>query len=123
MVDVRNVAEAHLKALTSKPFERYAMVEGTYKFSELGEILNGEFKKFGYKVTHKDMCKLTAWSVKWFNKDMRSFYADWDVRCHVKNAKAKAELDITFISARDSVVEMGHSLIDHGFVEDKRKKD
>ena len=96
MVDVRNVADAHLKALKAKSFERYAVVEGTYKFSQLGEILQGEFEKYGYKVTHKDMCKLTAWTVKWFNKDMRSFYADWDVKCHVKNNKAKAELD-TFI--------------------------
>lgn len=122
MVDVRNVAEAHLKALTAKPFERYAMVENTYKFSDLGKILNEEFKPLGYKVTHKDMCKLTAWSVKWFNKDMRSFYADWDIKCHVKNDKAKSELGIDFISIKDSLIEMGYSLIDHGFVPDKRTK-
>jgi len=121
IVDVRNVAEAHLKALKSMPFERYAMVEGTYKVSECGKLLYDEFSQYGYKCTRKDMCKATAWVAKIFIKDLRAFYSVWDVRCHVRNDKAKRELGIDFISAKESLKDMGYSLIDHGFVPDKRK--
>lgn len=53
---------------------------------------------------------------------MRSFYVDWKVKCHVKNDKAKEELGIDFISAKESIIDMCYSMIEHGLVEDKRKK-
>ena len=122
LVDVRDVAEAHLKALEAKTFERYALNTQTLKMSEMGKAINAEFRQYGYKVGHKDMCKSTAWMAKFFVKDMRSFYADWNVKCHVKNDKAVKELGIDFKDPKESLIEMCHSMIDHGLVRDRRKK-
>lgn len=122
IVDVRNVADAHIKALKAKPFERYAIVEDTYLFSECGMMMYDEFKQYGYNCTRKNMCKSTAWLAKIFVKDLRTYYACWNLRCHVKNDKAKRELGIDFISANESLTDMGYSLIKHGFVPDKTKK-
>lgn len=68
------------------------------------------------------MCKSLAWVFKCMSKDMKYFYAAWRVRCHVKNDKAKKELGMKFITAKQSVIDMCYSLIDHGLVADKRKK-
>lgn len=55
IVDVRNVADAHIKALTAKPNERYALNEGTYMFPELGKLIHEEFSQYGYKVSRKEL--------------------------------------------------------------------
>ena len=68
------------------------------------------------------MCKSTVWMGKWFNDDAKSFYADWDVKCHVVNDKAKKELEMEFRNTEESIVEMCYSMIDHGLVPDKTKK-
>jgi nucleoside-diphosphate-sugar epimerase len=122
IVDVRNVAEAHLKAIDAKSNERYALAADTWKFSRIGRTISEEFKQYGYKVAQKDMCKCMAWMVKFFMKDMKEIYDAWNVRCHVKNDKAKKELGIDFIDPKQSLIEMCYSLIDFGIVEDKRKK-
>ena len=49
-VDVRDVADAHIKALKSESGLRYALTEGTYKMSDLGKALDKEFAEYGYKV-------------------------------------------------------------------------
>ena len=122
IVDVRDVAEAHIKALTAKPNERYALNESTLLFPEMGRIIHEEFAQYGYKVSQKELCKSVAWLLKFSNKDMKATYASWGVNCHVKNNKARKELGIDFISAKQSIIDMCYSMIDHGLVDDKRKK-
>jgi nucleoside-diphosphate-sugar epimerase len=123
LVDVRDVADAHILALAAKPFERYALNERTILFPKIGEIINEEFKSKGYKkVSHKSMCKSTAWMAKFFSKDVKSFYADWNIKCHVKNDKAKETLGLKFRNTEDSIIEMCYSMIEHGLVPNKLKK-
>jgi nucleoside-diphosphate-sugar epimerase len=121
-VDVRDVADAHLKALEAKPFERYALNSETLKFSDVGNMIYDKFKPMGYCVTHKDMYKTTAWIAGCFSGAVGSIYADWGVKCHVKNDKARKELGIEFIPIKDSVIEMCYSMMDHKLVADKRPK-
>lgn len=121
MVDVRDVADAHLKALKAKPFQRYAMNENTYLFAECGQMFYEEFGQYGYNCTRKSMSKCMAWFAKCFVKELRSFYPLWDIRCHVKHDRAEKELGIKFMPIRQSLIDMGYSLIKHGYVEDKTK--
>lgn len=60
-----------------------------------------------------------AWLVSCCIAQMKELYAIWDVKCVVKNDKAKKELGIKFTPAKESLAEMGYSFIQHGFVEDK----
>jgi hypothetical protein len=48
-------------------------------------------------------------------------YSGWNTRVHVKNDRAKKLLGMKFIPFKDSVVDMGYSLIKHGFVDDRTK--
>lgn len=122
-IDVRDCADAHMKALEAKPFERYALTRGTYKLSEIGTIINDNFKDLGYSVVYKDMWKATAWIASFIDKDIDSVYNDWNVRCNILNDKAVKELGMEFTPIKDSVVEMCYSMMDHGLVVDKRPKE
>jgi nucleoside-diphosphate-sugar epimerase len=50
IIDVRDVADAHIRALESEPYKRYALSTETVKFLAVGQILNDEFSKLGYRV-------------------------------------------------------------------------
>lgn len=122
-IDVRDCADAHIRALEAKPFERYALTRGTYKFSEIGTIIRDNFEKMGYSVVYQDMYKLTAWAASFFDKDVDSIYNDWNVKCNILNDKATKELRLEYTELKDSVIEMCYSMMDHGLVEDKRPKE
>jgi dihydroflavonol-4-reductase len=122
VVDVRDCADAHLKALEAKPFERYALVSETLKLSEQGEIIRKEFEPMGYKVTHKDMYTFTAWLVSYFSTDVNGMYERWNIKFSINNDKATKELGIKFRPVNESIIDTCYSLINHGLVEDKRPK-
>lgn len=124
-VDVRTVAEAHLLALTnSPPNERYILAEDTYKFSKLGITLNKEFRQYGYKPVTKDMGYCTAKMAACCNVgQMKIVVLQWDKNIRVDNTKSKETLGVKYINMDETIVEMGYSLIEKGYVPDKRKKD
>jgi nucleoside-diphosphate-sugar epimerase len=79
-VDVKDVAHAHIIALTkAKSGERYAITAGTYFMPDLGQLMSDEFTQYGYKVTTGTMCKFTAWMASFVNTDAAGFYNDWFV--------------------------------------------
>jgi hypothetical protein len=40
----------------------------------------------------------------------------WGIRCHIINKKAKEVLGVEFTPVAKGLVDMGHSLIDHGYI-------
>jgi nucleoside-diphosphate-sugar epimerase len=123
IVDVRDVADAHFSALEKgKHLERYALNADTHNFSDLGDAVYKEFHDKGYKPRHNSMSKCLCYIGSMINKDAKMFYAQWDVRCHVKNDKSRKELGQKYIGLEDSMVDMCYSLIKLGIVEDKTAK-
>lgn len=56
VVDVRDVAEAHLRAITmSPPTGRYIMASDNICFADLGQAAHDHFKQYGYKPNKKKM--------------------------------------------------------------------
>lgn len=49
------MAQAHLLAATAPTGERYAILESTDKMQAIGKTLAPEFKKYGYKVSDKEL--------------------------------------------------------------------
>jgi nucleoside-diphosphate-sugar epimerase len=122
IVDVRDVADAHFLALAKgKHLERYALNCETRNLTDLGEIIYNEFKPKGYKPRRSKMGKCLCWMASLVNRDAKMYYAQWKVRCHVKNDKSIKELGVKYISVEDSTIEMCYSLIKLGLVEDKTK--
>jgi len=80
VVDVREVAEAHLKALTNENAanKRFMLVNRCMWFHEIGLALHekyGQDYKIPKKVLPKFMCKLGAI----FDKDVRLIMPKWGV--------------------------------------------
>ena len=50
LVDVRDVALAHLRALTGPANKRYALSTDTVKFNQIGVCLHNTFGQYGYKI-------------------------------------------------------------------------
>lgn len=122
-VDVRTVAEAHLLALTSSPpNERYILAEDTYKFGKLGEVLSKEFTQYGYRPVTKDMSHCLAKTLGCCSSEMKPILLQWDKNVHAKNDKSKNMLKVKYIPIEETITEMGYSLIEKGYIPDKRKK-
>jgi nucleoside-diphosphate-sugar epimerase len=124
IVDVRDVADSHFLALEKgKHLQRYALNCETHNLTDIGEIIYKEFHTKGYKPRRSKMGKCLMYMGSFVNKDAKAFYAQWEVRCHVKNDKSIKELGVKYTSVEDSTIEMCYSLIKLGIVEDKTKKE
>lgn len=56
IVDVRDVARAHLRALSSPPNKRYAVVSETIPFMNVGQMLHNTYGTQGYtKIVRKEI--------------------------------------------------------------------
>jgi nucleoside-diphosphate-sugar epimerase len=64
---VRDVADAHVKALTAKPNQRYILLERMILLSEIAEILNDNFKPHGYKVLTRKVPKFAVYLGSYFS--------------------------------------------------------
>jgi dihydroflavonol-4-reductase len=124
IVDVRDVAQAHLAALEKGEIadgKRYPCTTGEMWFCDIADTLRKEFAKFGYKITKKKLYYCTAKFVSFFNKEVKGIMPFWNQPYTVKNDKAIVELGVRFNTKEDAVLQMAYSLIQHGVVPDKRK--
>ena len=121
--DIRDAAMAHLLAVEKgKDGNRYAAVGGTHYFPDIGKHLAGEFRPLGYKSTTSEMCYCTIWLASFKSADYKYYKDTWGLKCTIKNDKAVKELGCEFTTLKQSLIDMGHSLIEHGIVKDLRKK-
>lgn len=104
VVDVRDVAEGHVKALTlGASGKRYALCNHEIlSFKGIVDILRDEFEKYGYTFPHKNR-------------------TGGSLNVQVDNTKSIQELEMKYRLMKDSLVDMGESLIDQKIFGDKRK--
>lgn len=88
---------------------------------DLASHLAEEFKPLGYTVCERKLPYFVAKIGSWFSHRMRPIVTGWGVTRNVDNSKAKLLLGMDYKNTKDSMIEMGYSLIDQGFLEDKRK--
>jgi nucleoside-diphosphate-sugar epimerase len=127
-VDVREVATAHYLALTkSPPNERYILAQDNYKFTKIGEVLDKEFRQYGYKPTKKElpycMVKTIYCCCCWKRKELAPVMLQWGKYIKADNTKSKTKLGVKYRPIEETIVEMGYSCIENGYVPDKRKKE
>jgi len=53
-IDVRDLAQCHIKGLEIEPGKRYATVAGEAFFKEMAGWIKKKYKKYGYRVTTKE---------------------------------------------------------------------
>jgi len=124
MVDVRDVAECHLKALLSPQSngKRYLCSAGSMWFEEMTTVLREEFEKYGYKVPSRTFGKCLLRLVGIFDRRVALAVPEIGIKRVWQNKLSVEELGMNYISPKQSLIDMGYSLIKIGAVPDKTKK-
>ena len=122
VIDVRDVAAAQIAAM-EKPEaagNRYLLVHNeTSSFKHIADLLREEFGPQGYKVPSKTLPKAVAWFLKFFNSDMKLIYPSIGRQLTWSNAKMKRELGVEPRPFKDTMADMGYSIIEFGLVPKK----
>ena len=124
MVDVREVAAAHVKALSTESAgnKRFILAGHAMWLTDLTRMIDGEFGgQQGYPVVTKELPYCVTRFVGLFISDVAFVLPMWGKNFDFNNDASKSVLGTEYRPANASVFDMIHSMIDAGWIEDKRK--
>ena len=118
VVDVRDVAAAHVLAMetTAAAGKRYICAGEHVWMQDMARMLDSEFRPLGYRVPTAKAPYWLLWLVARFDKTIRMSLAYVGRRETVSHARATTDLGWSPRDPRETLVDMGHSLIEHGVV-------
>jgi len=121
LVDVRDVALAHVKALENEAtdFKRYCLCEGSHPFNILIRTLNEEFSKFGYKLPKIAFGNFFIKIASYFDKDLEFLLPFLGKERYVDNMRSIQDLGIRYRNTMDSLIDMVYSLINKQRIDNK----
>ena len=124
MVDVRDAAIAHVRALESTQVknQRIIVVGANIWFKEMAEIMNTAYGPHGYKIKTGE---IKLWMLKvasWIDGTAKSILPQWDKDQRLSNKLSIDALGMTYTHHKTSIIDTCESLIGHGLIKDKRKK-
>ena len=98
IVDVRDVAQAHLQGLLRPEAanKRFLLVADSVWFKDLGDALHEEYGK-DYKVVHKLVPKFLMRIVALWDKEAAAIVPMWGLEKNFKNSETTEVLGINFI--------------------------
>ena len=87
IVDVRDVANAHLQAILKENAagNRFILVNKSHWFNEISDILAKKYD-VQYKVTTKQISKPLMWIASFFNSEASLLYRMWGVQTDFDNS-------------------------------------
>jgi dihydroflavonol-4-reductase len=114
IVDVRDVAEMHLRALQRPETagKRYLSVAGSMWMSDLAKTLKAAYPQ--RKVPTRDAPYLLLRVLALFDREVRAILPFIGLLHPVSNARAVAEMDMTFIPPEKALLDAAEWLITHG---------
>jgi dihydroflavonol-4-reductase len=123
VVDVRDCAIAHLKALTVPEArnQRFICSAESLWFGEIAGALKEEFGA-DYKIKSGNLKYCTIKLVSCFDRQARLILPVWNKQIKLENDKSIQILGMEYRDTKTTIKEMGHALIKCGIVPDIRKK-
>jgi dihydroflavonol-4-reductase len=114
VVDVRDVAEMHLRALQRPETagKRYLSVAGSMWMGDMAQALKAAYPQ--RKIATRDAPYLLLRALALFDKDVRSILPNIGQSHPVSNARALAEMDMTFITPEQALLDAADWLVTHG---------
>ncbi|XP_022696563.1 cinnamoyl-CoA reductase 2-like [Varroa jacobsoni] len=121
--DVRDVAEAHVKALTvpEAAGERICVVMETLWMQEASKILLKEFSPMGYRPPCHRVPKIGLWLISWFDPTVALLLPRLDKVFKYSNEKMKRILKIEPRPVETSILDTAYGLIESGIIKKTRK--
>ena len=121
-VDVRDVARAHILAMTNDnaPGKRFIVANEAARMSDVARILNKNFADRGIKAPTWELPNLLLYLVAFFDKTVRLIVPELDKSWALSSAQAKTELGWDTRPLEQMVIDTAESFIEHGVVSVKR---
>ncbi|UEJ82834.1 aldehyde reductase [Brachybacterium halotolerans subsp. kimchii] len=119
IVDVRDVARAHVLALQtpSAAGQRYLLSDGpALEMQEVARILREHLGEAAGKVPSRSLPNAVMRVAGLFSRQMRAIVADLDVAKRASHEKAARELGWEPRPAQDAILDAGRSMISQGLV-------
>lgn len=122
VVDVRDVAAAHLAAMTAPNAagERFICAIENYSMREVARVLDANFSERGFRIPTGNLPGFAMKLAAIFDKTARLALNDLGVRQDLDNSKIKRVLGWEPRDLEEMVVAMGNSFLDYGVVSPKR---
>lgn len=123
IIDVRDVAQAHLKAMTVSEAagQRFVCSNTNLWFSQIGVLLKSVFGPQGYNVPTSVAPKLMLWVGSIFDGSIKTILPHIGDVKEFKNGKLRTVLGVEPRDVRDTIIEMAYALIENGFVKKSAK--
>lgn len=118
-IDVRDLAQGHIRAIDCKPFKRYVMVDRHHSFQDAATWAKEEFEQYGYKVGNGQIGFCLLWMGSFFNKEAKYFYHAGKSHLRINTDMTKKEFGFQYRDSKQAILDMCYSLIKFGYVEDK----
>ncbi|MEH6693638.1 MAG: aldehyde reductase [Hyphomonas sp.] len=118
VVDVRDVASAHVTAMTlpEAAGERFLLSQPFMWFSEVADVLREAFPDYKKKIPSGTMPDLVLKLVAIFNPTLKQVLPELGRQRQISNAKARTVLSWQPRTAKEAIIAGGQSLIDNGIV-------
>ncbi|CAI2374524.1 unnamed protein product [Moneuplotes crassus] len=114
--DVRDLADAHEKALFAEPYQRYVTASYALYAKEVSQIIKEEFGDKGLNPTTREMPYLIARAMATFNPVLRGYLGRWGKKITYDCSNAEKHLGYKQRSPRESIIDMTNSFINQGYV-------
>lgn len=121
LVDVRDVAAAHIAAMETPEAagHRHILVAGNLWMREIALILQQEFQSQGYRIKTGRLPKFLMWIAGIFDATARSSVKNIGKVVTYRTDRMRSVLGINPIPMEQTLIEMAHSLIQYGLVQRK----
>ena len=121
MVDVRDVASAHLSAMRSPEAagQRFICSEANHSMMEVARILKTHYGTRGFKIPTGRLPSFAVRAMALFDSTVRLTLNDLDTAQRVDNAKIKSVLQWRPRDLEEMTISMADSMIQHGVVRAK----
>lgn len=123
IIDVRDVALAHIKAMTTPEAagQRFICNNTNLWFSQMAILLKTVFGSQGYNVPTSVAPKVVLWMGSIFDSSIKLVLPHVGDMKVFANNKLKTVLGVQPREVRDTVIEMAYALIENGFVKKTSK--
>ena len=123
LVDVREVAEAHVQALKIPEAngKKFMLVEDAYWITDIGDTLKNLYGNQGYDPATQQVSKCLLGCAALFGGDAKTMYDGWGMQMKFDNSMSKETLAIKYRPIKDTIKDMVDCLIQTGYIPDMRK--
>jgi len=117
-VDVRDVASAHVSAMTSPEAagQRFICAEANHSMMEIAQILKAAYGRRGFNIPTRRLPSIALRAMAIFDKTVRLALNDLDSSQHVDTTKIRSVLRWRPRDLREMTTAMADSMIEYGVV-------